>query len=275
MPALKVRKRLSREYIFDGVANIELKTWSKGVSMYFPDDTLAYLQGEEYSNTLRTRFIFDEEDHSYRTRIDLLCEMVAGKKVIHVGCVDHNIETVRQRIKRRKWLHSRLCESALRCHGIDTQEAGIRYIKDKLGFQDTSCTDIFSDQFAGITRSDNWDYLLIPEVLEHIEAPTAFLRAIARKYKNDFTKLILTVHNGVSRDNYLLARDGCETINSDHRFWFSPYTTAKMIIASGLDLEKILMCRHGTINRRALWRNRFFRKHPLLRNDILCIASFR
>jgi 2-polyprenyl-3-methyl-5-hydroxy-6-metoxy-1,4-benzoquinol methylase len=243
--------------------------------MYFPDDTLAYLQGEKYSNALAVQFIFDEEDLVYRTQIDLLCEMAAGKNVIHVGCVDHNIETVKHKIKRRKWLHGRLCQSAARCHGIDIQEEGIRYIKDKLGFQDSSCIDIFSDRFMQLAKSDNWDYLLIPEVLEHIEAPTNFLRAIARKYKNDFTKLILTVPNGISLDNYRLARDGSEIINSDHRFWFTPYTTAKTIINAGLDFERIVMCRHGTINRRALWRNRFFRKHPLLRNDILCIASLR
>ncbi|MEE4240128.1 MAG: hypothetical protein V2I36_01585 [Desulfopila sp.] len=243
--------------------------------MYFPDDTLAYLQGRQYTNALPVQFIFDEEDYVYRTQIDILCDIAAGKNVIHLGCVDHNIETITHKIKRKKWLHSRLCQHAARCHGVDIQEEGIRYIQETLGYKDTSCNDIFSDNFADIIAADNWDYLLIPEVLEHIEAPTSFLRAIARKYRNSFSKLVLTVPNGLSQDNYRLARQGTETINSDHRFWFSPYTAAKTIIAAGFDLEKILMCRHGTISWRAWRRNRFFRKHPLLRNDILCLASFQ
>ncbi len=242
--------------------------------MLLPADIHEFLAGQKYSNALQIAFEFEEEDYKYRTQIDLLCDMAKDKKVVHLGCVDHNVETIKHKIKRKKWLHSRLCQSAERCHGIDIEPEGIRFIQEDLGFNDTSCIDIFSDQFANIAEGESWDYLFIPEVLEHIDSPSEFLRGIATRYSRNFEKIVITVPNGISQDNWKLARKGLEVINSDHRFWFSPFTLAKTVSAAGMVVEKILMCRHGTINWRALRRNRFYKKNPLLRNDILCVAHF-
>ncbi len=243
--------------------------------MLIPAGIHPYLVGEKYSNALQIAFEFDDEDFKYRTQIDILCDMARGKKVVHLGCVDHNVDTIRHKIKRKKWLHSRLCQNAQRCHGVDIEAEGIRYIQEELGFNDTSCTDIFSDQFRNIAAGDSWDYLFIPEVLEHIDDPSGFLRNIAMHFSQFFEKIVITVPNGISQDNLKLAKKGYEVINSDHRFWFSPFTLAKTVNSAGIEVEKMLMCRHGTINWRALRRNRFFKKHPLLRNDILCIARFK
>ncbi len=241
--------------------------------MRFSDNDLDYIKGKNYINALPVTFEFDNEDYRYQTQIDLLCKLAKGKKIIHVGCVDHNIETVKHKIKRGKWLHSRLCQTASRCHGVDIENKGIHFIREKLGFHDTSCADIFSDEFAQIIEKDTWDYLLIPEVLEHIAEPSAFLQAIDERYGKSFSKIIITVPNGISQDNWKFAKKGMEVINSDHCFWFTPYTLAKTIVNAGMTVEKILMCRHGTINWRSFIKKRFFRKHPLLRNDILCIAG--
>lgn len=242
--------------------------------MRLSNETVEYLQGKKYLNALPVVFQYDAEDRRYRTQIDLLVEMVRGKRVIHVGCVDHNIETVRHKIKRGKWLHARLCESAERCHGVDVAEDGIRGVQEEFGFHDTSCADILSETFAGFVEDSRWDYLLIPEVLEHLENPAGFLRQIGQRYSNCFGKVIITVPNGLAWDNVASAKKGVELINSDHRFWFTPYTIAKAVVDAGLQVEKILMCRHGTISWGSFGRKLFYRRHPLLRNDILCVAKF-
>ncbi len=242
--------------------------------MLLPEDINDFLSGNKYSNALKIAFELEEEDFKYKTQIDLLCEMAKDKKVIHLGCVDHTIETIKHKIKRKKWLHSRLCQIARRCHGIDIEATGIRYIQEELGFNDTSCTDIFSPEFLAIATGDSWDYLYIPEVLEHIDDPQGFLSGIASRYSHHFERVVITVPNGISQDNWKLAKKGVEVINSDHRYWFTPFTLAKAVCLAGMQVEKILMCRHGTINWRAIRRNRFYRKNPLLRNDILCVARF-
>lgn len=235
------------------------------------NETLSYLRGEQYTNALTVTFEFDKNDYEYETQADLLCKLATKKRIIHVGCVDHTTETITHKNKRKKWLHSRLCQNAQRCHGIDIQEDGIRFIREELGYNDTSCITIMSEEFRQLAASDSWDYLFIPEVLEHVDDPIGFLSNIRKHHMNDFTKIVVTVPNALCQDNLKLARKGHEIINSDHRFWFTPYTLAKCSVIAGYTIEELRMCRHGTINWRAIRRNRFFKKHPLLRNDIVCI----
>lgn len=242
--------------------------------MYLPEQTLDFLKGKKTSDELTVAFDFNEEDQAYTTQMDLLCKLAARKRVIHVGCVDYDITRLEQQVKRKKWLHSKICGCAQRCHGTDTQTEGIRFIREKLGYNDTSAVNIFSDDFFQLAQGDEWDSLFIPEMLEHQENPSSFLREISRRYGRYFNNIIITVPNGLSYENWLLAKNGNEVIHSEHHFWFTPYTIAKCIINAGLQVEKMLMCNHGTINWRAFRKNRFFRKHPLLRNDILCIAKF-
>ncbi len=242
--------------------------------MKLDDELLAYLRGERYANTVKIGYRFEPEDWRYRTQIDWLCELVRGKRVVHVGCVDHTIDTIRHKLQRRKWLHARLCESATRCHGVDIQGDGITFIREELGLTDVSCADILGDAFAQTISGEQWDFLLIPEVLEHLQDPTGFLRQVAVRHDKTFPAVIITVPNALSRENCRLARRGVEAINSDHCHWFTPYTAAKMVVNAGLELERILLCRHGTINPQSVLKTWYLRRHPLLRNDILCIARF-
>lgn len=34
-----------------------------------------------------------------------------------------------------------------------------------------------------------------------------------------------------------------ETVNSDHRYWFSPYTICKLIYQAGLNVTQLQMCK--------------------------------
>lgn len=240
--------------------------------MKLDDELLGYLHGERYANTVKIRYRFEPEDRLYRTQIDWLCDLVRDQQVVHLGCVDHTVDTIRHKLKRRKWLHARLCESAARCHGVDIQADGIVFIREELGLRDVSCADILGDAFAETIGRQRWDCLLIPEVLEHLQNPTDFLRQVAVRHRDIFPRVIITVPNALSRDNCRLARQGVEAINSDHCHWFTPYTAAKMVINAGLTLEKILLCRHGTINWQSVIKTWYLRRRPLLRNDILCIA---
>lgn len=242
--------------------------------MRFPADIDDYLLGEEYANALAIGFEFEPEDRNYSTQIDLLCRLARDKRVVHMGCVDHNIATIKHKLKRNKWLHARLCAVAARCHGLDIQRDGIRFMKEELGYDDVSSIDLFSEEFAAIAGSESWDALLVPEVLEHIADPVDFLRRIAERFQGNFKEIIITVPNGISQDNWKFARRGIEAINSDHCYWFTPYTLAKVVTLAGLRVDEMLMCRHGTISRFSFLKKRFFKKHPLLRNDILCRARF-
>ncbi|MEX0741590.1 MAG: hypothetical protein WD079_02255, partial [Phycisphaeraceae bacterium] len=66
---------------------------------------------------------------------------------------------------------------------------------------------------------------------------------------------------------------GCELINTDHRYWFTPYTLGKVAVEAGLMPREVRMCRNGIVKRRSIMKNRLMRRRPLNRGGILLIAD--
>ena len=232
-----------------------------------------YLNGLKYSNGRKIKFKFDNNDNLYFTRSDFLKELVREKEVIHVGFIDHDIETIQKKITKGKWLHSILDISAKRCFGIDILEDEINYIKNDLGFRDVSVGDI-TNSIPEVISGLKWDYLMIPEVLEHIDNPVSFLEGIKKVWESNVKKIIITVPNAFTPNNFRSAKRKFEHINTDHRYWFTPYTISKIIYQAGLKVDKIVMCHHGRIKKRSFIRNYKFRKNPLTRSDIVLLVDF-
>jgi len=241
--------------------------------MRLSENTLDYLAGRAYSNGLQVAFEYSGTDRRYRSRSDILAEMSAGKDIIHIGCVDHDIPSIERKIKRNKWLHAILCSTANRCYGVDIQEAGIDYLRSRLGYTDVAALDILT-QANDVLDGQHWDYVFAPEVLEHTDDPLGFLTGLRQRFSGNAGELVITVPNAFARENHRNAGRGIEVINSDHRFWFTPYTLAKLAVLAGLRVNDIIMCRHGRVKRRSVLKNTYFRKHPLLRSDIVAVLSF-
>ena len=236
-----------------------------------PDDRV-YLHGDQYTNSLRVRFVFDTRDFTYQTRFQILEDRCRGKNVIHLGFVDHTPQSVDKKLKKNKWLHEALCRVTSRCYGLDIDQPGVDYVKNVLGYQDVACLDILKQDCADIF-SGKWDCLLIPDVLEHQNNPVDFLAGFARRFKGVTAEIIITVPNGFARENHRTIRQNCEVINSDHRYWFTPYTLAKVITAAGLRVKEMRTCRSGTMKPWSVLKNYYYARHPLLRNSIVAIVD--
>jgi hypothetical protein len=232
---------------------------------------LSHLRGDGFSKGLDVGFEWDEQDALLRSRLDWLAQLCADRDVIHVGCVDHSAEVVERKRRQGRWLHGRLCESARRCFGIDLDSTGIEYLR-KLGYEDVAAIDLLADDCAAI-RARRWDQLLLGEVLEHLDDPVGFLAALREKFSACVQTLVITVPNAFAQRNHERARAGIEKINTDHRFWFTPYTLAKVVIRAGLTPDRFVLCESGTIEPRKRLRNLRLRRRPLLRNDIILLAQ--
>jgi len=241
--------------------------------MKIADDINNYLYGKEFSNGLKINFLFDQEDWEYNSRYEILRKMCLNKNIVHIGCVDHKPETIEQKIKHNKWLHGILDDAAEKCFGIDIDKNGINYLKNVLGYKDVACIDL-ADCTEHEIFDRYWDYILIPEVLEHQDNPVTFLQGINEKFKDKAEKIIITVPNAFSKSNYSNAFNNFESINTDHRYWFTPYTIAKIIISSGFNLDEIRFSRNGIIKPWTFIKNSFFSRHPFLRNNIIAIAHW-
>ena len=60
--------------------------------------------------------------------------------------------------------------------------------------------------------------------------------------KNNVEKVIITVPYAFGLRQMFSGLLKRENINSDHRYWFTPYTIAKVCIEAGIDPEELFFC---------------------------------
>jgi len=250
--------------------------------MKLENSVLKFLNGVEFDNGLDVKV--SQPELEIITRLDKLEKLTKNKRIVHLGCCDH-IPLIKEKIKNNIWLHARITKDAERCIGVDIDEEGINYLKSELNYDNVVKADITSDVIEEITSS-HWDYIVIGEILEHIDNPVDFLSKIKKLYGGVIDKVIITVPNAFSYTNFSGIKQHCEIINSDHRYWFSPYTLAKVGTIAGLKLQEFFYVqevkptiglkpklmvfpyfkRIGRINR--------LKKYPAFRDTILAVLTF-
>ena len=240
--------------------------------MQISSKDLEALSGKIFTSSYRFAPQLDTTDHQYLTRTSLLTELCTGKDIVHLGCVDHNIEMIEKKRSRGKWLHQDLVDCANKCLGIDLNQEGLTHIANQYGISDLVCSNIIENDCPEIL-AQNWDYFLIPEVLEHQDNPTWFLTEIRKKYQAKVDKFVITVPNAFDLGQRKPLASNREAINSDHRFWFSPYTLSKVLYQAGFRDITLRLSRNGIIKKRAILKNYILKKRPFLRNNIIAIAS--
>jgi 2-polyprenyl-3-methyl-5-hydroxy-6-metoxy-1,4-benzoquinol methylase len=235
---------------------------------------MPYLSGERFAEDLHIRYELEPSDTHLKSRFEVLQDLASGADVLHLGCVDHEVEAVERKRRQGRWLHEALCRSARRCTGVDIQADGLAHMR-QLGYEDVHQLDI-ADHAQPLPPALNcsWDWIMVPEVLEHIGDPQSFLRAISTRFKGVAGGLVITVPHAFSKANARHARDSLERINSDHRFWFTPYTLGKLVVGAGFSIERFEMCNVGPVGQ-LNWLQRWWHaRHPMQRNNLVLIARF-
>lgn len=202
--------------------------------MKLPADVLPYLRGEKFSNALSIPYSYKQP---IPNRVELLTQLSTGKKVIHLGCLDH-LPLIDQKVKSGQWLHKRITDVAMKCVGIDINLEAKKYVEEKYQINNILIKDITSDSIPEIMQ-DNWDYAILGELLEHIDNPVSYLAGIQQKYGKHVKELVITIPNAFTRQNFRQAKVSAELINSDHRYWFTPYTIAKVMHHAGIEVTHI------------------------------------
>jgi 2-polyprenyl-3-methyl-5-hydroxy-6-metoxy-1,4-benzoquinol methylase len=135
-----------------------------------------------------------------------------------------------------------LVDACERCVGIDINEEAVNFVRDELQFEDVYMCDILKDDITAIIGDDRFDYLILGEVLEHTDDPVNFLATLAAKTSGRVGRYLITVPNAFSFANLQSTWKSREYINSDHRYWFTPYTLAKVTARAGLEVEELGLC---------------------------------
>jgi hypothetical protein len=91
---------------------------------------------------------------------------------------------------------------------------------------------------------------------------------------------VITVPNAWTQTTMRMANRSAEIINSDHRYWFTPYTLSKVIVQAGLQLEDIYFANRVPLQGTELVKNKVYKmlnmspKYPFTyASSIVAVAS--
>lgn len=186
-------------------------------------------------------------------RVSYLLEQSAGKRVLHLGCTDWPYTETK--LKGGALLHRQLQRSARELTGVDMDVEGIECLR-RLGFAETYYDNV--EQFvAPEVRARQYDLILAGEIIEHLENPGLFLRAVQTLMTRE-TELIITTINAFCFFRFLYYLGGNEMVHPDHNYYFSPAVLRKLITRCGLEVTDFRHCAIGreirTLNpRRIVW----------------------
>jgi hypothetical protein len=197
--------------------------------MKYSEEIYAYLDDKKFSNGLEISFVENLKDES---RINKIIHLCRDKKVIHLGCADH-IELIEQKIEADKWLHKLLINNADVCIGIDINADAVDYINKRLSIKNVFCIDIEKEKPVFLKKEDEWDYLVLGEIIEHVENPVSFLKKINEVFSGYVKKIIITAPNVLNVTTIKDIKNNLENINTNHIYWFSPYTLTRVVHKSG------------------------------------------
>jgi 2-polyprenyl-3-methyl-5-hydroxy-6-metoxy-1,4-benzoquinol methylase len=207
-----------------------------------------------------------------RVRPDVLFDLVENKKVLHLGCTDH-LAIIKNKLVKGIYLHRQLSYVTNQCLGIDINREAADFLKSE-GIDNIIISDITKPGIKPICQEE-WDYLLMAEVLEHIGDPVSFLKAIRDHYKDHIRGVIITVPNVFGLIHLASALNaGTESINSDHRYWFTPYTLCKVAHDAGLIIDDLTMCLYENSVAMLEGNEKRLKEHPILLDEIVLQAHW-
>lgn len=239
--------------------------------MIYDHMTKDYLNGNSFSNGGKIRLDSNNSDLLYRD--DYLINIAQDKNILHLGFVDH-IPLIDEKIINGSWLHEKLVSASNICYGIDINKEGIEYIKDKYKYDNLYAIDIVSDSIPTEIKEIEFDYIFIPDVIEHIGNPVKFLKTIHNIFKDNIKDIILTTPNAFRLNNFANTLRKIELINTDHRFWFSPYTLSKVVTDAGYNINGMGYFEHSKLSKIRILKNIIVRRRAPFRDTLIIDASF-
>jgi glycosyltransferase involved in cell wall biosynthesis len=149
-------------------------------------------------------------------RVPVLSQLLAGKRVLHVGYADWPITDPAQN------LHVQLDSVCAQLDGIDPNDDAATVLRPLV--KGRLLTD-----WADVT--DSYDVVLVPEVLEHVADMGEFFTQLDSV---DFETILITVPDAFScRARHFEYDESSEVftevVHPDHNVWFTPYTFYNVI----------------------------------------------
>lgn len=164
------------------------------------------------------------------SRVDFFAEKIGSKSALHYGCADWPV------YEKENNLHYALIRKDKDIDGYDINSNAIEMMIK---------TNLFSKNSLFSTLPDKkYDFLLIPETIEHVNNVSIFLHSIVQNLK-ETTQVLITAPNAFCEthynSNYINQNDYIEIIHPDHNCWYSIYTLPNTIEKCFSEIDKNIL----------------------------------
>lgn len=161
-------------------------------------------------------------------RVEAIVARCQGKRVVHVGFADVGFREMQERTD--DWLHASLDDAASSIVGLDIDDAAVDRARSE-GYEAfaVDCSDPSAVASLGIAVAD---VVVAGEIIEHLDSPGPFLRAMA-DLVGDGGELIITTPNASGFLNSAAALVRREVNHPDHLVLFSWRTLATILERNG------------------------------------------
>jgi hypothetical protein len=197
-----------------------------------------FLSGKELDVSRRFE---DPSTETIVERTDYLRQISKGKKVLHIGCLDHP-HIILEKVQSGTWLHGLISEVSELCVGVDVNTSGYNFVRSEIGVENIHLLDLsksVKDAELANLRQVEWDLILCPEILEHITNHQSLLQNLATLACQG-TSLVITGPNAFRFVNFVNTVRGFEELNTDHSYWFSFYTLSHILAANGWQPHRLI-----------------------------------
>lgn len=116
-------------------------------------------------------------------RWDIIRELVQGKNVLDLGCVDHEADHE----EGKDWLHRKICQTAQETVGVDYAATEVARLRKK-GYQ------VVQGNVESLDLGREFDVVVAGNIVEHLSNPGLFLESVKKHLKSDGV-FILTTDN--------------------------------------------------------------------------------
>lgn len=159
------------------------------------------------------------------SKIRFVTERTKGKKVLDLGCVQHDPRAA----KSKKWLHKAIRKVALEIKGLDLDKKGILALEE-MGYDNLVIGDA-----QDFDLGETFDVIVAGDLIEHLHNVGGFLISCV-KHMSAQSELLICTPNPWHWHKWIRAFYRHPPVNEEHVLWMCPITLKQLADRFGLSV---------------------------------------
>lgn len=183
-------------------------------------------------------------------KYDLIKQLVQGKKVVHIGCIDDHFEMIQYKKEKGFYLHDMVSSSASECIGIDINQPLAEKLKETYGTNNIAIANVEKLEditINGMNKEEllaklaTFDTIMMPDIIEHLNNPGDMLDSLKKVFNKD-AKIYICTPNPFFISNFILTLFRREIFSPYHTFYFTTESIAVLLGRYGLKIINTYPC---------------------------------